>query len=468
MAAQSAMAYSLELGARSGVTPGDISSETGMPDTSGVTFRAFPCIAEVRGAAGGGTERFSGETHGRRAPGSTSLLATGLHNVTPGSLFGAAAGEQFVVYAMETLALSARLRGFGITDPASTPEGVMLGSALAVRVPGQVSITAGDVGTDEGKIPVTDVTALDVLVGDVLIRADGPACTYHEVVEVDTDADVITVHPRMPAVTANGTVFACARVYYPSFDDADYGDDIHVRFAMGGDGADATVGRLAPMARLGGLTLEGGDAGEVQATWTLSTKVAVDNDGSAATVAASERATPAVMYDVGTTIQLGPDHVASTAPISADPDGVDLARFSWSIQVDFTIGDGAHSGKTITMTDDRTVNNAEARLTLVANDSGDARAFKRMLANGEVRQMVVAMGPGWVPGAAGERGVPKGMGFLARMGRDSGERPVRPADGERIEQEVTLRAVNDGPNLSAGTTGLASACWRLAIPMGSA
>lgn len=467
MPARSSMIYSLEIGAASGATPGDIDSATGVPDTSGVTFVPWSITGGVRDAMGGGAERFNGEEHARRTPGLTSLLPTGLFNVSASTLYGAPTGTQFVAFEIDTIQAQARMRGWGTTDPAGTPEGLALASAFAVRVPGQVSITASDIGADLGEIPVTDASAIDVVVGDVLIRADGVSFSSHEVVDVDEVGNTIQVHPYMTSLTANGTEFACARVYYPSVDDDDYGADVHLMFNMGGDGADASVRRLAPLCRLQSLALEPGDGGVVVGTWTFKSTVMLTDDSNASTVASSERQQPAIMADVGTRLQLGPDHSALTAPISAALDGADLARFSFSINIENTVGMDAYGGESICGTDDVRITQSVARLTLECQDSGDASNLHRMLADGEVRQIVVNYGPGWVVGAGDARGTPKGMAFLARMGRDSGERAVAPGDGDTIRQSVTLRAVNDGPNLSAGTTALANAPWRLAIPMGS-
>ena len=432
----------------------------GLPDVSGLTFTSM-ATTEASVDAFQASELSHEENHGRRSPGETSLAAIGVKNTTGGSKFGAADGEFIRVMYPDQIEVSSRFRTGKGAAPTDFAFGKWLSSGMRLFTPGAATVAQSGAAGDATEITVTDADAAHLKVGcPIRVRRTGATVDEYSVItqKGNSSGGKVTckVHPRFTAALTDTQSINLCYAYFPVVGASKCNtQDMHIRFDMGGAGSDASVRRLASLARCSGFSIAQDNFGT---SLTLRARPAcmLQDDENASTLAVSETPSALLQHRFASRVDISANHKGATAPISGARTA--LPTFDWSVDVAIDAAPGTPDTKGVFGANTMEVNNQTCALSITGEND---ETLQRMIAKDELRTILLGMGP------AGDG---EGACFIIQnAGRADGDANPGAGDDSRISQTTSLRAVADfgGCNqsgLSADDALLASAPFMLALP----
>lgn len=417
----------------------------GLPDTSGVTFRALSVVFDG-GIISGLSRRFNRADHVRVALGEAAASQEGLLNATGSAAYESANGT-FIGEEFGDLAFRLRLRGPGSGNAlASTALLDLLSTSLEVFTPAGATTAVTASGANAGVFDVGSGDGADFTAGAVISAIVNNAVEYAIVTDIATDT--ITVSPKFSrALDSGDTVRHCVS-FYPKTG-TPTARDCFIRFNAGGQGSAADIRRLACGCRVTGLAIDfEGETAFLRIT--VSPTVILSDDTNASVSASSELAGPAAQF-FGSHIVLGADHAGVSAPITSVRSVV--PPFEWSAEVTLGVAPTTPSTSVITRTTGTEITSAQCRATLTSTYLASLRNLLRL---GETRNLILGMGP-----AAAGAGA---CLAIASAGPDDGATAVSGGDNDRTQMQTTVVA-QEWSGVDA-STALAVAPFQFAIPMG--
>ena len=438
-----------------------------LPDASGLTFTSM-ATTEASVDAFQASELSHEENHGRRSPGETSLAAIGVKNTTGGAKYGAADGEFIRVMYPDSIEVSSRFRTGKGAAPTDFAFGKWLASGMGLFSPGAATVTQSGAAANKKEITVSEADAAHLSVGAPLrVRRTGSTVDEYSIITQKGAASggsvTCKVHPEFTAALVDTQAINLCFAFFPVVgSSACASQDMHIRFDMGGAGADASVRRLASLARCSGFSIAQDNFGT---SMTLRARPAcmLQDDANASTLATAEPPSALLQHRFGARVDLAANHKGLSAPISTDrtPDPIPadgLPTFDWSFECAIDCAPGTPNTRGVLGSNTMEIHNATAQVTI----TGEAdEALQRMIAKDELRTLILGMGPG---------GDGEGAALIVQnAGRADGDANPGSGDDNRIQQQTTLRAVSDfGGTDTTGWTGaalrLATAPFMLALP----
>ncbi|MBN20079.1 MAG: hypothetical protein CL678_02240 [Bdellovibrionaceae bacterium] len=460
MAGKSSAIYSLSI-STSTSGGGDPSPTTHLPDVSGQTFTPIATTAAVIDSMAGAAELTHEEEHSRATPGQNKLSAIGVINPTASALYGAAPGEMVRVMYPDSVEASARFRTSAGADPTTHGYGKWLASGMALHSPSAATITTADAGQGDGATIVIDEadTAKVAIGAPIRIRrANNLLDEYAIVTQKEAPAGgmiVCKVHPAFEAAVPGSQVVDLCYAFYPTIS-SPASVDFHLRFAMGGVGTAATVGRLASMCRLSGFSLAQDNFGTSLTLRARPGCMLATDDDSPEVVETPEAPGALLQHRFGARCDIAASHTSQAAPLSLARE--ELKNFDWSVDVALDVAPGSPNTKGVLRGDTMDIHNATCTVTVTSEASA---TLQRMIAKDELRTLILGMGP-----AGSGQG---GAFIIANCGRNDGSASPSAGDDSRIEQSTSLRAVSDFAGcdltgLDAAGKRLATAPFMLVLP----
>ena len=422
-----------------------------LPDASGLTFTSM-ATTEASVDAFQASELSHEENHGRRSPGETSLAAIGVKNTTGGSKYGAADGEFIRVMYPDSIEVSARFRTGKGAVPTDYGFGKWLGSGMGLHSPGAATVTQSGAAGNKTEITVSEADAAHLSVGAPLrVRRTGATVDEYSVITQKGAAAggkvTCKVHPEFTVALVDTQSINLCFAFFPVVGAAACAtQDMHIRFDMGGAGSDASVRRLASLARCSGFSIAQDNFGT---SMTLRARPAcmLQDDANASTLAVAEPPSALLQHRFGARVDIAANHKGSSAPISGAR--TELSTFDWSFDCNIDCAPGTPNTKGVLGSSTMEIHNGTAQVTI----TGEAdETLQRMIAKDELRTVILGMGPG---------GDGEGAALIVQnAGRADGDANPGAGDDNRIQQQTTLRAVSDFGGTD--TTGLSGAALRLA------
>ena len=420
-----------------------------LPDDSGVTYVSTATTDAIVDSFGSGDELSHEEAHGRREPGQDVLAPIGCVNKTGGAKFGAADGE-FIRAMRGSVTVNHRWRGANGGNPLLEAWGLALNSGLALHSPAHstVAVTGAGAGAGEAEIAAADRAKLTVGM-PIRIRKNN-VDHYAQVTDMSDSGGTttVTLHPAMAFDPDAGDVITLCYAFYPVVGTAALGNDVFAKFDMGGDGAAATVSRLAALCRCSGFSLAN-DNGAVSLSYTLATGAILTDDANASTVQASESAGEVMQHRYGCRTDISAA-LSGAAPYSA---ARTLApNFDWSVTGEISVSLDSPDTRSIMGGTAQDVTNAT--LSVDITTTGPDATLADLLRKGQRVTAILGMGP--VGDGSG------GAVCIWNAGSD-GPSSLGSGEGGLINQSNTLRALS-GYGGTVANTALARAPWCIALP----
>lgn len=436
------------------------------------TINQFAGMATTRAsveAFTAGSEAFHQEDHGGMTAGAQIPSPIGVVNTTGSEKFNAPVDTFIRAFYTDDISVSHRFRTAAGGDPLKYGFGRILSTSMGLHDPGNASPTSiaaseNAVGADGDTFIVSDSDAGFLKIGAPVRRRKTNAIAHEYAVVTSMSSDgtdtTVKVHPRWTSQVMQGDAIELCYAFYPVIGAANAKSlDCFVKFSMGGSGTDASVERVACLARCSGFSISQDNLG---ASLTMSVKpgVVVTNDGaSAETVATAEPPGKLAQMRYGARVDLAANHTGAAAG------GISLARtekanFDWSCDVEFNVAPSSPSTTGILRSTAAEINDARCTVSLTTEADTD---LQRMLVGEERRTLILGMGPSSTSGGEGAAFI------LLNGGRADGEsNPVAGDDG-RIQQTTQLMAIQESgianlTGVAAGDLALAKAPFMLVLP----
>ncbi len=434
------------------------------PGLGGLTYVG---MASGEGTVGAfaADELFHEQDFGRSTPGSDELAAIGVRNLSGSTKFGAPNGEMIRVMYPESISLDHRFKTGEGADPEGFAYGKILGSTHALYKPTANDVTCNGDGAADGttfQIAAADAAALKV---GAPVRRRASNSHLHEyaiITKLETAGvnTTATVHPRFSSQVLNTNNVELCFAFYPVVGTADTRllRDFHMVFAMGGQGTDATVQRMASLCRCSGYTISQDNFGTLLAMNVRPACVVPEEAASAATITTSEPPGDVLQHRFGCRVDISSNVAGVSAPASGTR--ANLANFDWNCEVTSDLTPSTPNTRGILGADEMQINNSECIVTLTTEND---ETLQRMIAKQERRTLILGMGPAKTTGGAGAAMI------IANAARNDGAANPEGGDGGRIQQQTALRAVAesgicDVTGLTGDDLRLAQAPFLLAIP----
>ncbi len=479
MSGKSTQIYSVKVG--EATVPGGNQDANRLPDLSPVSFVGMATTTATVDAFQG-DEAFHEEDQGRRTPGENRPAAIGVINGSGGALYGAASGEFIRAMYPDEISIAHRLRTNNGSDPEAVGFGLILNSSMGLYKPTFASCTTSAASANAGQIIVNKASHGDnIKVGAplrVYSKSGGNDTFFHEYCVVTGKTDdgtdtTLTIHPKLGHTPGNGDTIQTCYAYYPVVGTADttLKNDLHLVFDMGGTGNQASVRRVASGCRCSGFEISNDNQG-ASLSMSLRPMVMLTDDQNAETVTGNEPPGKLLQHRYGCRVDLGASHGAVSAGTAASTDRTYLPNFDHSISVSFDTSPGSPETRGVVRGSTHEIHNATCSVSITTEGdgrtSGDEKVavtLQRLITRDDLRTLILGFGPG---GSGATNG--NGAAFILKnASRADGSANVSAGDGNRIQQEVALKAVSDF-NAYAGTItdtedlNLASAPFIFVLP----
>lgn len=440
-----------------------------LPDISGRTFVGM-ATTDASIDAFTGDEAFHLEEQGRRTPGENKPVAIGVINGSASKKFGANQGEFIRAMYPDEIALTHRFRTPNGATPTGTAFGKVLNSSMGLYTPAAASITCNDNSTGPGEIVVPTADIGDLKLGAPIrtyAESGGAATFVHQyavVTEIGADnagKTTVKIHPQLDHTPSNGDVIQLCYAFYPVVgEDSNLANDVHAVFDMGGTGTTATVRRIASGCRCSSFSITNDNDG-ASLSMSLRPLVMLQDDENAETVSTAEPPGKLLQHRYGCSVDLAASHSGVAAGTAASTTRAFLPNFDHSIEVSFETAPGSPETRGVLRGGTHEIHNATCSVSITTENNED---LQRLISKDELRTLILGFGPG----GHGNTN-PNGAAFILKnASRADGTANPSAGDGNRIQQEVALRAVADFNTFAGSPTGselnLASAPFILVLP----
>lgn len=484
MAGKSTQIYSVQI--REATTAGGDQDDNFLPDVSAAATAVgmATTTATVDGFAGAGEEAFHIEEQGRRTPGENKPSAIGVINGSASAKFGAANGEFIRAMYPDEISLAHRFRTPDGADPESFAFGQVLNSSLGLYKPPAATVTCAAASTDGGEFIIPDNDALNMHIGSPVRvfsqDSHGNPTFVHEYAIItaktsDGTNTTCTVHPEFGHTPAQNDTIQLCYAFYPvvGTDDTQLGKDVHAIFDMGGTGSQASVRRIASGCRLSGFSISNDNSG-ASLSMSLRPLVMLTDDDNASTATVNEPGGALLQHRYGCRVDLCSDHSGVASGTAVSGTRTFLPNFDHGVEVSIDGSAGAPETRGVVRGATHEIHNQTCALNITMEGDGKndgserpAVTLQRMISRDQLRTIIVGYGPGG-SGASNKNG---GAFIIKNASRSDGTASPSAGDGNRIQMQVSLRAVSDfaqysdgGHALGTSELNLASAPFILVLP----
>lgn len=468
MAGKSTQIYSVKI-AEAGSEGGD-QDENFLPDLANAGTFVGMATTNATVDAFAGEEAFHIEEQGRRTPGENKPVAIGVVNGSSSEKFGAAQGEVIRAMYPDEITVAHRFRTPNGATPTDSAFGKVLNSSMGLYSPTAANVTCADDSANAGEFIVANNDATDIDLGApvrIYTKVSGTDTFVHEyaVVTQKTVGGVnttIKVHPQFSETPSNGDNIQLCYAFYPvvGTGDSGLGNDVHCVFDMGGTGQSATVRRVASGCRASGFSITNDNSG-ASLSMSLRPMVMLQDDDNAETVTTAEPAGKLLQHRFGCRVDLAASHAATAAGTAASLARAYLPNFDHSIEVSFDTAPGTPETRGVVRGGTHEIHNATCQVSITTENNED---LQRLISKDELRTLILGFGPGGHGNTNGN-----GAAFILKnASRADGSANPSAGEGNRIQQQTTLRAVSDFNTYAGSPTGselaLASAPFILVLP----
>ena len=429
------------------------------PDLGGLTYKGMATTTgsvDAFNFSEGGHE----EEQGRRTVGQSSIEPIGVINKTGMDKFDTADGDFFRAGYPDSVAVSHRFKTAQGNDPMGEGFGVILGSSMGLYEPGAASVLVQDDSADGSSVAI-DINDVDKVKVGAPVRIAGPGQIVSEYAIITQIIDAganksLKLHPALERTPQNGDTLELCYAFYPVIgSDNCKANDFHARFSMGGSGTDASYSVVTSGNRCSGFSISNSDGG-ASLEMSFTPLVALGDNTNADAVECNEGPGALLQHRYGCRVDLAASHTGLGSGVSTQR--TFLANLDHTISCEFSIAPGTPETRGLMRGGSMEVHNSMCTVSIRTEANSD---LAKMLTKQEQRTLILGFGP------AGDG---EGACFILKNGgRDGGDASVTGGDANRIEQETTLRAIEnfsgcDLTGLDPETTRLATAPYILVLP----
>ena len=400
------------------------------------------------------------EEQGRRTVGQSSIEPIGVINTTGMEKFDTADGDFIRAGYPDSISVSHRFKTSQGNDPMTEGYGIILGSSMGLYEPSAASVVVQGDSVDGSSVTIAAADVDKCKVG-APIRIAGPGQIVPEYAIITQVIDAgenksLKLHPALERTPQNGDTLELCFAFFPVIGaDNCKTKDFHARFSMGGSGTDASHSVVTSGNRCSGFTISDSD-GAASLEMSFRPLVALSDNAGANVVETQEPPSAVLQHRYGCRVDLAETHKGLGAGVSTQR--TFLPNLDHTISVEFEVAPSTPETRSVMRGASMQVHNSMCTVSIRTEANPD---LAKMLTKQEQRTLVLGFGPS----GDGEGGC-----FIVKnAGRDGGDANVSAGDANRIEQETTLRAIEnfggcDLTGLDAETTRLATAPYILVLP----
>lgn len=393
------------------------------------------------------------EDQGRRTVGDSELISVGLVNNSGGEKFNTPVGQTFRAGYPDSVSVQHRIRGLNGADPGGFGFGKILGSSMGQHSPAVATITTQAASGEKSELIIDSNDIATIPVGAPFrVREAGQIVDEYAIVTASEDqfdgTHKITCHPELTFTPQDNQEIQLCYAFYPVIGSANTAkQDFFARMDIGAEGTQAEIRTVLAGCRATGFTINNGD-GVASLEMSFRPLVALQDDANANVVAAEEAPGKAWIHRYGCRVDVSSNIAGGVAPFKEGRSY--LPNLDHTISVEFETAPGTPETRGIMTGSTHEIHNSKCTVSI---NSEKNAILQQMIVKNEIRTLICGFGPS---GNMGEGGA----FILKNAGRDSGDAALSAGDGNRVEQQTTLRAIADFKGCD--TAGLDAAGLRLA------